>query len=217
MKPLWIYGAGGFAREVFALITEINRIQPTWIVQGFVVDPDVVAPESLKGLPVVRSATKDVSGGLTWWVVAIGNPGVRQKIVKQLQADKIPQFATLVHPRAWIGPDVTIGEGCIICAGVSITTDIEVGAHVHVNLGCTIGHDASVGAFNTLSPGVHVSGGVITGEGCDIGTGAVILPRLHLGDNCVIGAGSVVTKNLATQVVAVGVPARIMGHAPGKT
>lgn len=217
MKPLWIYGAGGFAREVFALITEINRIQPTWIVQGFVVDPDVAAPESLKGLPVVRSRDMSESRGATWWVVAIGNPAVRQKIVTSLQAYKTVQFATLVHPRAWIGPDVAVGEGCVICAGVSITTDIGIGAHVHVNLGCTIGHDASVGAFNTLSPGVHVSGGVMTGEGCDIGTGAVILPRLTLGAKCVIGAGSVVTKSLDAQVVAVGVPARIMGHAPGNT
>ena len=43
-----------------------------------------------------------------------------------------------------------------------------------------------------------------------IGAGTVIVPGVTIGDNSVIGAGSVVTKDIPSNVVAVGVPCRVM-------
>lgn len=43
-----------------------------------------------------------------------------------------------------------------------------------------------------------------------IGAGAVILPGVRIGKNSVIGAGSVVTRDIPPDVVAVGVPCRVM-------
>lgn len=43
-----------------------------------------------------------------------------------------------------------------------------------------------------------------------IGAGAVILPGVTIGDNSVIGAGSIVTKDIPTNVVAVGNPCRVL-------
>ena len=48
------------------------------------------------------------------------------------------------------------------------------------------------------------------GENCWIGAGALILPGITIGDNVVIGAGSVGTKNIPSNVVAVGNPCRIL-------
>lgn len=48
------------------------------------------------------------------------------------------------------------------------------------------------------------------GENCWIGAGALILPGITIGDNVVIGAGSVVTKNIPSNVIAVGNPCRIL-------
>ncbi|MDE6219494.1 MAG: sugar O-acetyltransferase, partial [Lachnospiraceae bacterium] len=48
------------------------------------------------------------------------------------------------------------------------------------------------------------------GQNCWIGAGAVIMPGVTIGDNVVIGAGSVVTKDIPSDVVAVGNPCRIM-------
>jgi acetyltransferase-like isoleucine patch superfamily enzyme len=36
------------------------------------------------------------------------------------------------------------------------------------------------------------------------------MPGIELGDNCVVGAGSVVTKNVTSEVVVCGNPARIL-------
>lgn len=48
------------------------------------------------------------------------------------------------------------------------------------------------------------------GKNCWIGAGAIILPGITIGDNVVIGAGSVVTKDLPSDVVAVGNPCRVL-------
>ncbi len=38
----------------------------------------------------------------------------------------------------------------------------------------------------------------------------IVLPGVSIGDNTVVGAGSVVTKDLPANVVAVGVPCRVL-------
>jgi acetyltransferase-like isoleucine patch superfamily enzyme len=43
-----------------------------------------------------------------------------------------------------------------------------------------------------------------------IGANVTILPGVTIGDHTVIGAGSVVTKNVAANSIAVGVPARVI-------
>lgn len=48
------------------------------------------------------------------------------------------------------------------------------------------------------------------GKNCWIGAGAIIMPGVTIGDNVVIGAGSVVTKDIPSDVVAVGNPCRVM-------
>lgn len=48
------------------------------------------------------------------------------------------------------------------------------------------------------------------GRNCWIGAGAVIMPGVSIGDHSVIGAGSVVTKDIPSDVIAVGNPCRVM-------
>lgn len=43
-----------------------------------------------------------------------------------------------------------------------------------------------------------------------IGSGVQIMPGITIGDNSVVGAGSVVTKNIPSNVVAVGNPCRVL-------
>ena len=48
------------------------------------------------------------------------------------------------------------------------------------------------------------------GRNCRIGAGALIMPGVTIGDNTVIGAGSVVTRDIPSNVVAVGNPCKVM-------
>ncbi len=48
------------------------------------------------------------------------------------------------------------------------------------------------------------------GRRCFIGARSIILPGIRIGDGCVVGAGSVVTKDVPSQCVVAGNPARII-------
>ena len=48
------------------------------------------------------------------------------------------------------------------------------------------------------------------GKNCWLGAGVIVFPGVTIGDNTVIGAGSVVTKDIPSNVVAVGNPCRVL-------
>ena len=43
-----------------------------------------------------------------------------------------------------------------------------------------------------------------------LGAGVLVMPGVTIGDNSVIGAGSVVTKDIPSNVVAVGAPCKVL-------
>ncbi|HRO75148.1 MAG TPA: DapH/DapD/GlmU-related protein [Crocinitomicaceae bacterium] len=50
----------------------------------------------------------------------------------------------------------------------------------------------------------------IIGNNVFLGANAVVLPGVCIGDNVIIGAGSVVTKDVPSNMIAVGNPARVV-------
>ena len=107
---------------------------------------------------------------------------------------------------------------------------IHLGAHVYINAGCTFldGADITIGDHTLIGPNVQIytphhpldymarrtseeySYPVTIGEDCWIGGGAVICPGVTIGDRCIIGAGSVVTKDIPSDTLAAGNPARVI-------
>ena len=122
-------------------------------------------------------------------------------------------YPTLVHPSVRYDQRagaVQIGEGVMVCAGSTLTTEVVIGDFVHINLHCTVAHCAEIGAFSTLSPGCHVSGGVRIGERCFLGAGVVIGENIQIAAGTVIGAGATVVKHITTPGTYVGTPARML-------
>ncbi|MBE6692234.1 MAG: sugar O-acetyltransferase [Ruminococcaceae bacterium] len=58
--------------------------------------------------------------------------------------------------------------------------------------------------------GYQYNAPVHIGKNCWLGAGVIVLPGVTIGDNVIIGAGSVVTKDIPSNVVAVGNPCRVM-------
>lgn len=212
MNEIVIFGAGGHAREVAQIVRDINAQTPArWSLLGFIADaivPEV--PSQALPLPLL--------GGIEWLVlhpkvhvvIAIGDPVARQAVAQRLvQQQAGLQFATLVHPNAWLADHVTLGKGSVVFARVGINVNASVGQHASINLGCTISHDCVLADFVSLGPGVHMAGGCTVGEGSDIGTAVSMRPRSRVGAHCFVGAGAAVVHNLPDGCKAVGVPARV--------
>lgn len=76
-----------------------------------------------------------------------------------------------------------------------------------------ITHDGGTRVIRNLPDGnkeTVIYGTIKIGNNCFIGARTVILPNVEIGDNTIIGAGSVVTKNIPSNVVAAGVPCKII-------
>lgn len=126
-----------------------------------------------------------------------------------------------------------IGEGCYIEPPFHANfggKHVHFGKNVYANFNLTIVDDTHVyvGDHTMFGPNVVIATAghpilpelrrqnyqynapVHIGQNCWIGAGALIMPGVTIGDNAVIGAGSVVTKDIPSNVVAVGNPCRVL-------
>jgi len=53
-------------------------------------------------------------------------------------------------------------------------------------------------------------------QGASIGSGATILSNVAIGENAIVGAGSVVTKDVPTNAIVAGNPARVLRFMAGE-
>lgn len=208
MKDIAIFGVGGFGREVLALIKDINKMEPTWNIVGFF-DDGYEKGIMVNGYPNLGK-TEDLNHWATpiSLAVSIGSPVIKKKILDRI-TNPLVEYPTLIHPSVWIGDKefVEVGKGCILCAGVMITTNVQIKDFVILNLQCTVGHDTVIKDYAAAMPSVNISGEVTIGEGVFVGTGAKISNRIEIGEYTIIGAGAVVAKALPARCTAVGVPA----------
>jgi len=79
--------------------------------------------------------------------------------------------------------------------GVVIEKDVQIGSH------CSIYSESTIDDF---------SGKVTLKTNCKIGSHSTILPGVTIGKNSVIGAHSLVNKDIPENVIAFGVPVRVI-------
>lgn len=208
-KPIAIYGAGGFGREVLTLIEHINAHEKEWDFIGFFDDmPNIdIANESYLGdIDALNNFDQQLAV-----VLANGNSCIRYSMFNKINNSKI-YFPILIHPNVVFGrrEAIEIARGSVICAGSTLTLDIKLGEFSLINLNTTIGHNSSLGKFTSVMPGVNIAGDVEIGEQVYIGSGANIINGKSIGALSKVGAGAVVHIDVPTGTTAVGVPVRII-------
>lgn len=145
----------------------------------------------------------------TEFFVSIGNYKTRKRICERIWKNN-GKIATLIHPDAVIGRDVSIGEGAVVMAGAVINTGARIGDGGIINTCASVDHDCIIGDYSHMAVGSHMCGAVMIGTGCWVGAGAVINNNLTVCDECTIGSGAVVVKNIDKPGTYIGVPAWIM-------
>lgn len=124
--------------------------------------------------------------------------------------------STRIHPpfnSNWGGKHLYLGDNVYINFGLSLVDD----ANIYIDSNSMLGPNVSlITAGHMIAPQfrkkkryqfilpIHIQ------ENCWLGANVTVLPGVTIGKNSVIGAGSVVTKDIPENVVAVGVPCKVL-------
>lgn len=207
--PLVIWGASGHAR----VVADIVRLDRQFQIIGFLdsVDPGRKGTDFC-GAPVLggEEQLECLHGdNVRHLVVGIGDCQVRLRLAATARRFGF-ELATVIHPQATVAQDVKIGQGTVVMAGSVVNPGSTIGDNVIVNTSSSVDHDCLIDEGVHIGPGAHLGGGVTIGRGTWVGIGAIIKDKIKIGKNAIIGAGAVVLRDIPDEVVAFGVPAKVI-------
>jgi len=111
---------------------------------------------------------------------------------------------------------VRVGEGSRILAMTPATFGAEpylvtIGNDVSIAKGAQFfTHDGGVWIFRKEFPHIDIMGPITIGNNVLVGVDSMIMPGITVGDNVVIGARAMVTRDVPSNSVVVGAPARVI-------
>lgn len=217
-RPLVLLGAGGHARVLLALarsagLTLLGVCDPALQAEG---------REQWEGLAVLgsdealdRYGPEEVD--LILGIGQLAHSGTRARLY-DFWRERGYAFPPLVHPAAWVAPDVTLPDGVQIMAGAVLQPGCVLGRNIIVNTHASIDHDCRIDQDVHIAPGAVLCGGVNIGAGAFIGAGAVLIQGLDIGKSAIVGAGVTLVRNLPAGALVVGAANRYQAASkPPKT
>jgi len=92
-------------------------------------------------------------------------------------------------------------------------TDIGALTYINAKFGVTIEDEVQIGSHCSIYSVSTIDGKegeVVLKRNCRIGSHSVVMPGVTVGENAVVGAMSFVNRNIPDNVVAAGVPAKVI-------
>jgi acetyltransferase-like isoleucine patch superfamily enzyme len=123
-----------------------------------------------------------------------------------------------VRERSVIGARTVIGRGTTVDFDTRVGDRVSIQTLVYLTALSIVEDDVFIGpgvtTTNDDTMGRHQRGSGLAGpilrRGCRIGGGAVLTPGVEIGAEAFVAAGAVVTRDVESRAVVMGVPARVV-------
>jgi len=207
MEDIIIYGAGGFGREVYVLIKQINKENLKYNVLGFIDDDPNLVGKNVNGIPVLGDISTLIDFNTSVLVaVALIGP-FKDDVVNKINQNPRLSFCNLIHPAIYWDDTNSMGIGNILCHGMNLTCNIDIGDFNIFNGKVGIGHDVKIGSYNLFGPNAFIAGEVTIGDFNIFAMNSSVLQQKSIGDKNTINMNSVIIRNIANGGIYFGVPA----------
>jgi UDP-perosamine 4-acetyltransferase len=200
-----LVGGGGHAKVIIELVAAGARYRVVGVV-------DNVKTGGVLGVPVLGRDEVLPSlphSGITRAFVAIGDNRQRLAVGRRLQTLGF-EIVNTVSPAATVSGSAKLGVGIAIMPGAVVNADCRVEDFAIINTGAIVDHDGEIGEASHVGPGCVLAGTVTIGRLAFLGTGTSVIPGISVGEGAVVGAGACLIRDVPPNVLAVGIPARVL-------
>jgi len=195
-KSLIIVGDRQIAHVAFEYFTQDSAYE----VAAFAVERAFLARDELFGRPVLALETLEATHPPTRHeaFVAVGFARLNRIRARLYAATKAKGYtmASYVSSRAFVWPNVPVGDNCFILEGNVIQPFARIGNDVTLWSGNHIGHHATIADHVFLASHVVLSGSVEVGRSCFVGVNATVAHGVKIGDDALIGAGTTILRDV---------------------
>lgn len=157
---LLIVGAGGYGRTVAeaALLCDWGSV--AFVDDGF----PLISSSGHFEVVGDSSSIAQVASEFDAAVCAIGNNQVRKSMVELIEEVGL-LLVSIIHPRAYVSADASVGVGTTVMAGAVIGPYARIGKGCILNANATADHDSVMADYAHLGVGVAIAGSASLGEG----------------------------------------------------
>jgi len=203
-RDLIIVGDSAFAEVAYEYFTHDSDYR----VVAFSVEREFMTRDTLFGLPVVAFEDLDLqydpaSHHFYAALVYTAMNRLRTRLYREAKA-KGYHPASYVSSRAFVWPNVELGEHCFIFEDNTLQPFVRIGDNVVLWSGNHIGHHSWIKDHCFIASHVVVSGFCTVGENCFVGVNATFGNNLQVGDDCLIGAGALIARDVPADSLVKG-------------
>lgn len=201
VKKIAVVGAGKSALQILDIIVHLNKRVTVFYDQN-----EDLEGKKLFGIEIHKYDEKqileDYNNKLYDEIIVSFSSDIKNRKLIYLNLKKLKlSIPNLIHPKAYVSPSSTIGDGNIIFANTIINSFSKIGSNNFISSFCNLEHHNYLGSHNTFGPGVMFSGSCKIGDSCKFGTGIFIEPRVEIESECVISSGSIIQRNLKNKTL----------------
>lgn len=190
MNKIFLYGAGGVARDIINL----NKIEQQFEIVGII---DDYKKEKIYEIPIYsfEEMKENFNKEQLNILITLGDPNIKKKVYEEFKYNEKIKLASYISKKALI-LNSKIGNGVIIYPNAIISSDCQIKDNVLIGANTSIGHDCLIGDFVSITFNCAIGGNTKIGKLSYIGSNSVLRDEIKIGKNCIVGMGSIVTKDI---------------------
>lgn len=171
-----IIGGGGLAIDIISCFQNEVNFAGIW-------DDGMVKGTKLLDIEVLGSISEISSNDKDLFVIAIGNPAIREEIFERTFKNGL-RYTTLIHSssKLYSKETIQIGIGTILMPNTYCTAYCTINQNVMLHIESGIHHQAEIGSHSILMPGSRVTCAAKIGKSSKLFPNSIVAVPNHYND-----------------------------------